>query len=71
MDNYLDTLNEIKSKVNTICEILLGDPTNETKPGLVIRLDRLEQSNKFKNKILILLSSGVLIAIFEALIRGV
>ena len=46
--------------------IIIGDLTDKTKPGLHTRLDRLEQSNKFKNKILCLLATGVVTALGSA-----
>lgn len=67
--NELETIvHQMKVKLDQIAEAIIGDPTDENKPGILIRLDRLEQSDRFKNKILWLLGSGMLVAIGEALI---
>ena len=44
----LDSLNNaveyMKGKLDVIYTVLIGDPTDESKPGLLIRLDRLERA---------------------------
>lgn len=49
--NYLDArLDELCSKLDRLIEVIQGDPTDENKPGLIIRLDRLEQYKKLIEK---------------------
>jgi len=49
-------------KLDKIAEVILGDPTDEAKPGVMIRLDRLERSNQSKTRVLWVLASGLLFA---------
>jgi hypothetical protein len=43
-----EALNKIveymKTKLDQIAEAIVGDPTDNSKPGILIRLDRLERS---------------------------
>lgn len=59
-------MQSMQDKLNKIMEIIIGDLADETKPGMHIRLDRLEQSNKLKNKIICLLATGVVTALGSA-----
>jgi len=54
-----DTVKKIEEKLDVILNVLMGNPNTPNEPGLLIRLDRLEQSNKFKTKILFLMASGL------------
>ena len=53
----------IGRKLDQLVVAIIGDPTDETKPGVMIRLDRLEQSEKLRNKIVWLMGSGILFTI--------
>lgn len=66
--NSLDTMEKQLAKLTGI---LLGDPSDPAKPGVPIRLDRLEQSNKLKNKVLMLLATGMLTALGSVLFFGI
>lgn len=60
-------LDRLEEKIETLCKIMLGDPSDETKPGFNIRLDRLEQSERFKNKVLWIMGGGLITALGQAL----
>ncbi len=53
---------EMKDKIDVIVHALMGNPERPNIPGVIIRLDRLEQSNRFKNKVLWLFGSGLALA---------
>ena len=55
---------EVKDKLDVVIGALMGDPKTPTVPGIVVRLDRLEQSNKFKSRILWIISVPLLTASF-------
>ncbi len=57
-DRILQQLAYIKEKLDSIVAALGGDPSDETKPGLFLRVDRLEQSKKAHNRILWTIISG-------------
>ncbi|KKL61928.1 hypothetical protein LCGC14_2190310 [marine sediment metagenome] len=38
------TIKDMKDKLDVIFVALIGDPTDESKPGVIIRLDRLERA---------------------------
>lgn len=46
------TMEHIKTKVGILCDAVLGDPSNEQHPGILIRLDRLERSNAMLKKVI-------------------
>lgn len=52
MDKILLELEYIKSQVDSIVGALRGDESDATKPGLFMRVDRLEQSKKAHNRVL-------------------
>ena len=65
----LETLvTDMGAKLDRIAEVILGDPTNADKPGVMIRLDRLERSNYVKTRMMWILASGLLIAAGNALL---
>lgn len=53
MDNSVleVTLTQLKEQVDRIAAAVLGDPSDPSKPGHSVRLDRLEQKNKLRDKI--------------------
>ncbi len=59
-------LKAMRMQLDRLSNILLGDPSDTSKPGVPIRLDRLEQSNKLKNKVLMLLATGMVTALGSA-----
>jgi hypothetical protein len=56
-------LKAMRIQLDRLSSILLGDPADPDKPGVPIRLDRLEQSNKLKNKVMMLLATGIFTAL--------
>ncbi|MEE9548667.1 MAG: hypothetical protein V3V68_04865 [Nitrosomonadaceae bacterium] len=44
LESLSKTVEYMKGKVDMIVAALIGDPTDESKPGLLIRLDRLERA---------------------------
>lgn len=65
LESLSKTVEYMKDKVDTIYTALIGDPTDETKPGFVIRLDRLERAYR----VLVWLG-GALITIVGAIIAA-
>ncbi len=60
-------LRAMREQLSNLTSILVGDPADPSKPGIPIRLDRLEQSNKLKNKVLMLLATGMVTALGSAI----
>lgn len=58
MDGLEVTLNQLKQKIDRIADAVLGDPSDQQKPGHSIRLDRLEQTNKRQGKVMLALGGG-------------
>jgi hypothetical protein len=56
-------LKQIKEKLDVIVVAIVGDPSDPSKPGVLLRLDRLEQSNIQKTKIFWLMASGIAAAL--------
>jgi hypothetical protein len=69
MERLEEELKEIKKKLDAIVAAVIGDPIDPSRPGMLLRLDRLEQSNLQKNKIFWLLASGVAAAIGTATLQ--
>lgn len=61
----------MRKKLDTIVEAIIGDPTDELKPGLLIRVDRLERSYAFQRKVLTLISGGLITVITTIILRVV
>lgn len=68
MSTLEDAVREMGRKVDQIAEVILGDPTDMDKPGVMIRLDRLERSNQTKTRVMWVLATGMLAAIGNALL---
>jgi len=62
MDELENIVKSIQKKLDAIALVILGDPPDVTKPGVMIRLDRLERSDRTKTKMLWLLGSGMVAA---------
>ena len=60
---------EIKDKLDIVISALMGNPETPTVPGIIVRIDRLEQSNKFKSKVLWVFGTPFVIAIVIAVLR--
>ena len=58
----------IKARVDVIYAAIIGDPANPNKPGLILRIDRLEQKSKLQSKILWLISGGVIVSLSRIII---
>ncbi len=63
------TLKQLKEQVDRIAAAVLGDPSDPSKPGHGVRLDRLEQKNKLRDKILWAIISVVGVASGALLLR--
>ena len=63
------TLKQLKEQVDRIAAAVLGDPSDPSKPGHEVRLDRLEQKNKLRDKIFWALISVVGVAVGALLLR--
>ncbi len=63
------TLKQLKEQVDKIAAAVLGDPSDPSKPGHEVRLDRLEQKNKLRDKIFWALISIVGVAVGALLLR--
>ena len=61
---------DMNKKLDRLCEVILGDPTDPDKPGHNIRLDRLERSDRVKTRVIWILATGVLVAAGEALMSN-
>ena len=65
-----DLVKVMNKKLDRLCEVILGDPTNPDKPGHNIRLDRLERSDRVKTRVIWILATGVIVAAGEALMSN-
>ena len=45
------TLKHLKDQVDRIASVILGDPSDPSKPGHEIRIDRMEQKQKTLSRI--------------------
>ena len=63
------TLKQLKEQVDRIAAAVLGDPSDPSKPGHEVRLDRLEQKNKLRDRIFWALISIVSVAAGALLLR--
>lgn len=71
MDEIIVRLDKMQEKLDTIMKIIIGDPTDSSKPGVHLRLDRLEQSNKLKNRVISLLAMGVFTSLGSAMLLAI
>ncbi len=60
LDSLKQTVDYMRDRLDMIVEAIIGDPTDELKPGMLIRLDRLERSYNNQRKILTLIGGGLL-----------
>lgn len=57
-EKILLELKYIREQVDNLMGMLRGDESDSTKPGLNVRVDRLEQSKKTHNRILWTIITG-------------
>lgn len=62
-ESLSQTVEYMRRKLDTIVEAIIGDPTDELKPGLLIRMDRLERSYANHCKVLTLFGGGLITVI--------
>lgn len=63
-------LAEVRDLLKDIRDSLVGDAADESRPGIVVRLDRLDQRAKSQNKVIWALG-GTILGLFAEAIRGV
>ena len=63
LDSLKQTVDYMRGKLDMIVEAIIGDPTDELKPGLLIRLDRLERSYSTQKKVLAIIGGGLITVI--------
>lgn len=71
MDEVIARLDSMKEQLSKIMEIIVGDLSDSSKPGFHTRLDRLEQSNKQKNKVIGWLAMGVFTSLGSAILFAI
>lgn len=64
-------LKDVSKKVDLVYEALLGDPTNPFKPGVMLRLDRVEQSSTVIKRMYWVIFPIVLTAIAALIVSSV
>ena len=52
-------LKYMKEKLELVADAVVGDPSDSNKPGLVIRLDRVERSHVSMKRVLTVISSAL------------
>ena len=50
----------IKDKLDVVCDAVIGTPGDQNKPGVLIRLDRVERVVANVRRVVFLLSSAVI-----------
>lgn len=68
MEEIIIKLDRMQEQLSKIMEIIVGDLSDTSKPGFHTRLDRLEQSNRQKNRIIGWLGMGVFTSLGSAII---
>lgn len=46
-ESLVQEMRRMREKLDTIAEAVIGDPADSNKPGMLIRIDRLERSHRF------------------------
>lgn len=67
-DEIKDELKKIWSCVSTIEKAIVGDISDPKNPGLLVRIDRLEQSKRLKDKVLWFLSTTIIYLVAQQVI---
>lgn len=63
-----DELEKIWNCVSTIEKAIVGDMNDAENPGLLVRVDRLEQSKKLKDKVLWGIASTIVYLVAQQVI---
>ncbi|KKN19233.1 hypothetical protein LCGC14_0947780 [marine sediment metagenome] len=71
LESLSKTVEYMKNKVDMIVSAIVGDPTDESKPGLLIRLDRIERFNAALKWVLALFGSAFAMIIAALVIKWV
>ena len=69
LESLSNAMEYMKGKVDMIVAALIGDPTDGTKPGLLIRLDRTERSVASLERKLTLVG-GALVTVIATIIAA-
>jgi len=67
-DSTQKQLEAINRKFDRLDEAIRGTPVNGSKPGILIRLDRLEQDAKRQSKLIWLIVGALLTGLSSALV---
>lgn len=67
-DEIKDELKKIWSCVSTIEKAIVGDIGDPKNPGLLVRIDRLEQSKRLKDKVLWGIASSTIYLVIQQVI---
>ena len=47
LESLVQEMRRIREKLDMIAEAVIGNPVDKNKPGMLIRIDRLERSHRF------------------------
>jgi len=64
-----EDIKDIKIKVDLVHLALLGDPTDQNKPGCLLRLDRVEQSFVILKKFVWILLPIIIVTILTVIFK--
>lgn len=59
------TVKEIKDKLDIVISALMGNPETPNVPGIIVRLDRLEQINRMKSRMFWVLVGASTAALYK------
>lgn len=60
-------VDDLHQDIRSIKTAILGDPTDSTRPSISIRLDRLEQRDAFRTKVMWAAGSAIIVLFIERL----
>ena len=69
MDNLEQIIQGMKKQLDMIVEAIVGDPSDVTKPGIMIRIDRLERSNKILRNFIWLIGSTTILMLGNYIVK--
>jgi len=69
MDNLEQIIHGMKKQLDMIVESIVGNPSDTTKPGLLIRIDRLERSNKNLRNIVWFIGSTTILMLSNLVVK--
>ena len=64
-------LESIRQKLDRLDEAIRGTPGNGSRPGILTRIDRLEQNAKRQAKLLWLIAGGIVTAIASGIVMWI